>query len=446
MKYELRLYDEPLIEFDMMQQPGEKLIVKTHRLDENRLPVFPLELTRNVEADELIGFSIDELAAYEVGEERDQMWKHLSNGMLDKRLAHWLINRTIPKNREFVEKILASLGLSQNDTKGIIDICKGLSLNDSFWVVPEGFTGPYAKYNLYDNKFSSALSLVAYTGCGSGNTAFTTSPELTTHGVLPKAWRRVKGKIVLYKGGTSGFANAGKEPYSEYYASQIAQRMELHAVQYGLSRWKGILASTCELFTNIDTAYVPIGRIVRSGGYKAVSAWLKKQDAEYRLHMHDEFCDMMVFDALIYNVDRHFGNFGILRDNKTGDITGFAPIFDNGLGLFKEAMPDDMDRLDSYRKKRLNATSESFESYVKMFGGKRQKEQLRRLINFKFSRHPSYNLPSKRLQIMERFVQDRVSELLGVMRGEGAVSDGPDFRKDAISHPDNHPGAGEAPR
>ena len=43
---------------------------------------------------------------------------------------------------------------------------------------------------------------------------------------------------------------------------------------------------------------------------------------------------MLVFDALIYNEDRHFGNFGVLRDNHSGKIIAPAPVFDNGLSLF----------------------------------------------------------------------------------------------------------------
>ena len=50
----------------------------------------------------------------------------------------------IPKNRTFADEILKTLGLSHNDTKGIMDVCRGLSLNDSYWIVPEGTrTNPY---------------------------------------------------------------------------------------------------------------------------------------------------------------------------------------------------------------------------------------------------------------------------------------------------------------
>ena len=237
----------------------------------------------------------------------------------------------IPKNRAFVDEILKMLGLSINNTKGIIDVCKGLSLNDSYWVVPLGFEGTFKEYNLYENRFSSVLSLVAYTGVGQSHEAFTTSPELTTQGMLRKAWRFIEGDgIYLYKGGTEGTANAGREPYSEFYACQIAERMGLHAVHYDLENWKDILASKCRLFTDIDTSYVSIGRIVKSGSIQACLDFYESigKDAV------EELKSMLVFDAVIYNEDRHFGNFGILRDNRSGKILGSAPIFDNGLSLF----------------------------------------------------------------------------------------------------------------
>ena len=31
-----------------------------------------------------------------------------------------------------------------------------------------------------------------------------------------------------------------------------------------------------------------------------------------------KFRDMLVFDTIIYNIDRHLGNFGMIIDNNTG--------------------------------------------------------------------------------------------------------------------------------
>ena len=372
--YVLRLYDTDLLSFSLSEQGIEGLKAQIHSIDEEDRALFPLDLE-----------------------------------LTDDGLVKWLQRRVIPKNRAYVAEILKTYGLSVNDTKGIIDVCKGLSLNDSYWVVPQGFTGTFAQYNLYENRFSEILSLVAYTGIGQSDAAFTTSPELTTNGMLPKAWRFIEGEgIYLYKGGTFGAANTGNEPYSEFYASQVAQAMGLDAVAYELENWKGILASRCKLFTDINTAYIPIGRIVREGGLKACLEYYRQLGPE----AYEQIKSMLVFDAVIYNEDRHFGNFGVLRDNHTGKVTGAAPVFDNGMSLFNFAMPEDFQDLDSYAKTRGTAYSVSFESVCQEVMGPIQARQLRKLIGFTFHRHPRLNWPEYRLEAIERHLQKRVRQLL----------------------------------
>lgn len=294
----------------------------------------------------------------------------------DIGLLKWLKWRIIPKNRAFVQNFLAKFGLNVNDTKGIIDICKGLSLNDCYWVVGDNFKGGFDEYNLYETRFDQTLSLIAYTGYGdTQKSEFASTPELTTHGMLPKCWRRGKdGKIFLYKTGSSGAANAGKEPYSEYYAFQIAEKMGLKAVKYNLNQWKKRLCSTCELFTSKKLSYIPTGRIVREGGWEAVINYYKLHGEEF----YNSLVGMLIFDAVICNEDRHFGNFGLLVNNKTNDIVDTAPIFDNGLSLFNYAMPEDFDDIDTYAKTRLMATSQDFLTFVKEIITKEQKRNLQK--------------------------------------------------------------------
>ena len=377
--YELRLYDMALMTFTLEERGIEGLVADILSTNEKQQKLFPLDLTLTSEG-----------------------------------IVRWLEHRVIPKNRAFVDEILKSLNLSLGNTKGIIDVCKGLSLNDSFWVVPQGFEGSFAQYNLYENRFSEILSLVAYTGIGQTHGAFYTSPELTTSGMLPKGWRLIEDDgIYLYKGGSSGAANTGQEPYSEYYACQIAQAMGLNAVTYELENWKGILASKCKLFTDIDTTYIPVGRIVRTGGLKAC--------LDYYVGLGEDFVEdmrsMLVFDAVVYNSDRHFGNFGILRDNHTGAIIAPAPLYDHGLSLFNYAMKADIADLDAYAATRFPAyTNVTFESVCSEVLGKVQARQLRKLIGFRFRRHPSINWPEERLTAIERHTQKRVRQLLSLER------------------------------
>lgn len=374
--YSLKLYDEELITFSLEEKGLEGLHVNILHSDTQNWYLFPLDLE-----------------------------------LTESGILKWLERRVIPKNRQFVDEILKTLGLSANNTKGIIDVCKGLSLNDSYWVVPVDFDGKYADYNLYENRFSEALSLVAYTGAGASEQVFSTSPELTTNGMLRKAWRYIEDDgIYLYKGGTEGAANTGREPYSEYYACQIAEQMGLNAVHYELENWKGILASKCKLFTDIDTSYIAIGRIVKSGSIKACIDYYDKLGNDFS----EQIRSMLIFDALIYNEDRHFGNFGVLRNNHTGQIIAPAPIFDNGLSLFNFAMKDDFKNLKKYAKSRSNPYGVTFESICKEIMGAKQKAQLRRLIGFKFKRHPSINLPEERLKAIENHINDRARELLAI--------------------------------
>lgn len=142
----------------------------------------------------------------------------------NESLTRWLRHRTIPANRAYAQNFLSKNGLSENDFIGILQICKGLSLTDCYWVTYPDDPKTFAQVNLFDNRFSQVLSQIAFTGYGSSPASkFRSSPEFTTNGMLPKAWRRKDGKVLLYKGGTSGFANTGKEPYSEFYAAQEAE-------------------------------------------------------------------------------------------------------------------------------------------------------------------------------------------------------------------------------
>ena len=121
-EYMLRLYDMDLLSFTLAEQGLEGLKAKLLLVNEEHKHLLPLDMERS------------------------------NAGVLK-----WLQKRVIPKNRAYVAEILKTFGLSINDTKEIIDVCKGLSLNDSYGVVPEGFSGTFAHYNLYENRFSEIL-------------------------------------------------------------------------------------------------------------------------------------------------------------------------------------------------------------------------------------------------------------------------------------------------
>lgn len=332
--------------------------------------------------------------------------------LTNEGIAKWLKNRTIPKNRAYVHNFLSKCGLNINRPMTIIKVSKGLSLNDCYWVIEEGFDGTYDKFNLYDNRFSQVLALIAFTGYGSSvRTSFASCPEFTTNGMLPKCWRRKDGKILLYKGGTRGASNTGNEPYSEYYTAQVAKALGINAIEYGLSQWKGELCSTCELFTSKKYSFLPIGRVVTSGGMKAVREYYEKLGKNFAEALND----MLVLDAVIINTDRHFGNFGFIIDNKTNKIVAPAPLFDHGNALLNFAGRDDLESdkaLSAYAETLVPCVYDDFIGTAKKVLTQKHRDGLRKLLEFKFRKNSRYNLPDKRLKKLEKMIQTRAKVLL----------------------------------
>ena len=320
----------------------------------------------------------------------------------EENLWRWLTRRVIPRNRRNIDTLMAATGLDARNVRGIIEICRGLSLNDVHWVVPNDFKGKWKDCNLYDNEFSQAIALTAFNGVGSTikHLDWISSPEFSTNGMLAKCWRRINGKVCLFKSGTDGAANTGFEPYSEYYASQIAAAMGLNHVEYSLSKFKGYLCSTCNIFTSDKIGYLPAGRI------------LSVEDA-----LRDErFADIFFFDALIFNTDRHLGNFGYLVDNDKNEIVGVAPIFDNGYGLFSLALYRPGDELDEFTDLTRYASRVKPALYPNWLGfpgdvAKSMLERIKTLKGFRFKRHKYYNLPKDRLCAIENFLQKRILQI-----------------------------------
>ena len=317
----------------------------------------------------------------------------------DEGLWRWLKHRVVPKHRAYMDQVLAQLGIRNGDLRGIIGFSRGLSLNDVHWVASEQDHAMWKDINLYDNPFSETLAYMAFTGGDGMVDMGSTSPELTTNGMLAKCWRRREGVPVLFKGGTEGAANSGFEPYSEFYAAQVAEALGLPHVPYGLAKFKGRLCSTCPAFTSNRYGYLSAGR------YMTRDAALEDP----------RFADIFFFDAIICNPDRHLGNFGYLVDNDTNEIVGAAPIFDNGYGLFSLALyknkyKDEFADLSAFAAARTPAL---YQPWLNLPGGltDEMKARAKRLLGFRFTRHPHYNLPTPRLRILEDFLQKRIDEI-----------------------------------
>ncbi|MBW6410319.1 hypothetical protein [Clostridium weizhouense] len=268
-------------------------------------------------------------------------------------LNDWFKSRVIPANRNHLEKLIESLKFEKKPTAlDYLKLNNGFSLNDSYWIKPLDSMNMYpsdlcwSKHNLYDNNFQEALGLVTFFGNntslgGTVNTPKVSSPELTTQGVMNKAWRRINNKLLLYKRGNIGAANLDKEHFAEAISSEIGTLLNINCIPYWIDKWHNQNCSVCEIFTSKDKGYLPVRYFLenmepnkKKWGFANVIGWIPKE-------FKQDFLDMIVFDYIIENRDRHLGNFGFIIDNNTQELLSFAPLFDQGYSLMSNALSDD---------------------------------------------------------------------------------------------------------
>ena len=161
----------------------------------------------------------------------------------------------------------------------------------------------------------------------------------------------------------------------------------------------------------MDVGYLPVGRLVTQGGMPAVRVYYENLGEPYVDALHE----MLVFDAVICNVDRHFGNFGFLIDSRSNQIAAPAPLFDHGNGLFNFAGTDCWEReweLEEYIQTLMPCVYDDFLGTARDALTPKLRQGLRGLLDFKFKKHPRYNLPEKRLRMVEEQVRTRARKLL----------------------------------
>ena len=141
MKFVLKQYDTELLSFDLRSEGLDGFVCTVLKKSEKNRRLFPLGL------------------------------KLTDQGLLD-----WLKSRVIPRNREFVDKILSVYGLDHNNILGIVKLCMGLSVNDSYWIVPDGFEGKFKDY--------IPSSFMTVSGCSRSPAP---SSRLAGNGAMPMA-------------------------------------------------------------------------------------------------------------------------------------------------------------------------------------------------------------------------------------------------------------------
>ena len=232
------------------------------------------------------------------------------------RLELFLKLRTIDMSRTNARILKRALGISTDEETTIPLYSYAMCVSDNYWFKPKHSKVKYQDIIFKDDSLFD-LSL-------KGNSLYFSSkpkltPELTTIGSFEKGWKIIDGEWWLYKKGNE------KQIFSELFCYHFAKLIGLPTAKY-----------------EYDEGYIRSKNFADKYNFEPMAALFGEDDKyesllpflyQFNRKVASEYLYLSVFDAVVYNVDRHNENTGILRDRNTGEIVSLAPNFDNNLAL-----------------------------------------------------------------------------------------------------------------
>lgn len=162
----------------------------------------------------------------------------------------------------------------------------------------------------------------------------------------------------------------------------------------------------------MERSFVPAANVVSKGGFAAVVERYKELGPAYS----QALSDMVAFDALACNTDRHLNNFGLMVDARTNEYVGATPLFDHGNSLFYQAYGDDWasdEQLEQYAAALKPCAYDDFFDTAKELMTHEMRSKVRKMTEFKFTYGPRLAFGEKRLNMVERQIRKRAQGLLG---------------------------------
>ncbi len=250
----------------------------------------------------------------------------------------WWKNRQIPASRKGLKEVLHNSNVYDKDNFDLLDAkVYGLSLSDQYWVKGVEEEISWESINFFDNEFSEDIGKILFNG---GKTALNlnlNTPDMTSNGNYEKRWKIIDGERYLLKAGSKIY---NQEPFNELIATKLYERLlnKDEYVEYSVIFDDDKAISKCKNFITKDTELVPAWKINEyyeflddEDKYTHYIRCLNNLGIKDAETLTDK---MIVCDYIIANKDRHFNNFGVIRDVNTLKFIDVAPIFDNGCSLW----------------------------------------------------------------------------------------------------------------
>ncbi len=260
------------------------------------------------------------------------------NNIDKKQFNKWWKNRQIPASRNNLKELLYKSDIYDKDNFDLLDTkAYCLSLSDQYWVKNLDENILWEDINFFDNEFSEDIGKLLFSGEKKSIKLDLNTPDMTSNGNYEKRWKIIDGDRYLIK---AGGKMINQEPFNEVIATKLYERIlnDDEYVKYEIIYNDERAVSICKNFITVDTELIPAWKINEyyeanedENKYEHYINCLKKLNIPNANLLVDK---MIVCDFILANKDRHFNNFGVIRNVETLEFESVAPIFDNGCSLW----------------------------------------------------------------------------------------------------------------
>lgn len=261
-----------------------------------------------------------------------------------KDFNDWLIHRRIPASREQLKDGLENLSYAAKTnitTAFLAEKSFYLSLSDQYWIKPKNSNMSWSDINFFTNSFSDDIGKALFDDETLDNPNLI-SPCNSSDGVLKKKWQIINNERYLIKSGTGTLS---QEVFNEQIANKVCELLGIiDYTKYDAVFINNKPASVCKCFIDENTELITANDI------------LKHFLPNYRISQYEHYVkccerlgydtvekldEMIIVDYIIGNTDRHYRNFGLIRDVNSLEILRAAPIYDSGTSLCHD-IPDNL--------------------------------------------------------------------------------------------------------
>lgn len=240
----------------------------------------------------------------------------------------WLETRAIDSHRANSRLLKKALRLKEKDDINTVVSVNAATITDNYWIKP---LNSKLKYNdvRFSNDYFAGLALKGdYSSFNkAANSKHSNTPELTNIGSFEKCWRLINGKWWMFKSANH------EEQFSELFIYRLGKAIGMNMALYERGdKCVKTLDFTGGASVNFEPAFTFMGD---NEDYEDVYEKLR----EICPQAIEDFVKMIFLDTIVANPDRHTANFGLLRSTETGELLGFAPVFDHNMALISRGYP-----------------------------------------------------------------------------------------------------------